>query len=123
MGLIISNYDKENLIDECWYDSSTVYYSKCFDKLNDYKELEVTFKDGRTYRYSNLIIQDYLLFKNGGLDNSQGKALNKFIKKYQFEKLDKINIDDLDLKRQLLMERREVEKLKLLSENNNNGVE
>lgn len=117
MGLIISKYNKEDSTDECWYDSSTIYYSKCYDNKDEYKDLEITFKDGRTYKYFKLIIQDYMLFKNGGLDNSQGKALNKFIKKYKFEKLDKLDINLLEEKKRLVLEERENEKLKLLSEN------
>lgn len=111
MALIISKYDKKQSIDECWYDSSTIYYSKCYDKKDDLKDLEVTFKDGRTYKYFKLNVQDYLLFKNGGLNNSQGKALNEFIKKYQFQKLDKIDIASLELKKELLIEERNNERL------------
>lgn len=109
--IIVEKYDKETLIDECWYDSSDVYYSKCYDKKDDYKDLEVTFKDGRTYKYYNLIIQDYLLFKNGGLDNSHGKAFNKFIKKYKFEKINNVDIDLLNNKKFNLLEEKRINDL------------
>ena len=92
MGLTLESYDEKELIDYCWYKSSTILFSKCYDNKNAYKDLEVTFLDGRTYKYYDVIIQDYLLFKNGGLANSQGKALNSFIKKYKFEKLDKLDV-------------------------------
>lgn len=114
MGLIISKYNNEELIDECWYDSSTIYYSKCYDNKDDYKDIEVTFKDGRTYKYFKVIVQDYLLFREGGLDGSQGKALNSFIKKYQFEKMDKIDIQVLEERKILMLEEKKLEQLKLL---------
>lgn len=108
MGLIISKYNEKDLIDECWYDSSNIYYSKCYDKKDDYKDLEVTFKDGRTYKYLKLSVIDYLFFKNGGLDNSQGKALNTFIKKYQFEKSEKVDITSLENEKKILLEERDI---------------
>ena len=117
MGLIISKYNEKDLIDECWYDSSTIYYTKCHDKKDEYKDLEVTFKDGRTYIYFKVMIQDYLLLKNGGLDNSQGKALNKFIKKYQFEKLEKSDLILLNERKDLFIEEKEIERLKIIEEN------
>lgn len=124
MGLIIDKYDKENLIDHCWYESSTILYSKCYDKKNDYKDLDVTFKDGRTYRYFKVSVQDYLLFKNGGLSgDSQGKALNRYIlsrvgikNKYDFEKLDKMDINALEEEKKLVIEERENEKKLLLEQ-------
>jgi hypothetical protein len=39
---------------------------------------------------------DYLLFKTGGIDNSQGKTLNKQIKgKYEYERVSDESIDEL----------------------------
>lgn len=106
MSLIVSKYDEKNLIDECWYDSSNIYYSKCYDKLNEYKDLEVVFKDGRVYKYLNLPVQSYLLFREGGLSGSQGKSLNEFIKKYKFEKLEKVDITLLEeMKKKILDEK------------------
>ena len=104
MSILFDKYNTEEKTDECWYSSSNVYYSKMYDKENDYKDLEVVFSDGRSYLYKGLNIQDYLLFKNGGLDNSQGKALNKFIKKYSFEKLEKKDISVLENAKNLLIE-------------------
>lgn len=109
MSLLLEKYD--NAIDYCWYDSSTIKYSKCYDKKDDYKDLEVTFKDGRTYKYFKVTIQDYLLFKHGGLSNSQGKALNSFIKKYKFEKLDSLDINTIEEEKKKLLEEKELEKL------------
>ena len=40
------------------------------------------------------MVKDYIMFKHGGLDGSQGKALNKFIKpKYEFEKVENANME------------------------------
>lgn len=108
MGLLLEKY--VDSIDYCWYDSSTIKYSKCYDKMDDYKDLEVTFKDGRTYKYFKVIIQDYLLFKHGGLDNSQGKALNSFIKKYKFEKLDNLDINVIEEEKKKILEEKELER-------------
>lgn len=114
--LIVEKYNEVDLIDECWYDSSNIYYSKCYDKKDDYKDLEVVFSDGRKYKYLNLIIQDYLLFKFGGLSNSQGKALNNFIKKYKFEKLDKVDIKTLEDRKYNILEEKRINDLKILEE-------
>ena len=40
------------------------------------------------------MVKDYVMFKHGGLDGSQGKALNKFIKpKYEFEKVENADME------------------------------
>lgn len=105
--IIIDKYDNENFIDECWYDSSNILYSKYYDKKDSYKELDITFKGGKTYKYFDLIAQDYLLFKNGGLDGSNGKAFNIYIKKYKFEKIDDADVNMLNEKKKLLIEEKE----------------
>ena len=79
MSKIISYY-KEDL-DKCWYNSSNVVYSECKDHDNALKEVNVVFKNGNEYVYHDVTVQDYLMFRE---DASQGKALNKFIKKYEF---------------------------------------
>lgn len=84
-------YDDKELVEKVWYDSSSVLYSEFYEHQNDnFGELFVTFKNGSTYHYSNVdMVHDYILFKNGGTEGSQGKALNQFIKnKYQFEKME-----------------------------------
>ena len=90
-------YDKEARIDRAWYDSSNVLYSECEDKENDYKLLKVVFKNGGTYLYKKVDVNDYLMFMAGGLDGSNGKALNKFIKaKCEFEKLPDTDLAQLN---------------------------
>jgi tRNA(His) 5'-end guanylyltransferase len=121
MGLIIRKY--ENEIDKCFYESSNVIYSECIDKKDAYKDLIVVFKDGRAYKYKDVIIQDYLLFRQ---NESQGKALNKYIltkfmgkDKYKFEKLDKFDISLLEKEKQLLIEEVNDESLKILKNDKN----
>ena len=81
MGKIISIY-KDN-IDKVWYNSSNIAYSECLDRKDALKEVKVVFKNGTAYTYSDVAVQDYLMFRE---DASQGKALNQFIKKYKFTK-------------------------------------
>lgn len=120
MSVITSKY--ENNIDRCWYDSSNVVFSEMIDKPNDYKDVRVTFKDGRTYQYNKVTIQDYMLFK---ADISQGKALSKYLAskspltgklKYECQRLDDVNIQLLtEEKNNLILE----QKMEKLNEENN----
>lgn len=97
-------YNEEERIDRVWYDSSNVLYSECEDRLNELKVLTVVFKGGATYRYKDVDVNDYVMFIHGGLDGSNGKALNKFIKKYEFEKLDKTDLTKLEERKQMILE-------------------
>ena len=93
--ILKSVYDEKTLTEKVWYDSSSVFYSEFVEHENDnFGELYVTFKGGGTYHYINVdMIHDYVLFKNGGTQGSQGKAINEFIKKkYDFEKCDNRDI-------------------------------
>ena len=94
--ILKSVYDEKTLTERVWYDSSSVFYSEFVEHENDNNgELFVTFKNGGTYHYENVdMVHDYILFKNGGLEKSQGKALNMYIKpKYQFNKLENKDIN------------------------------
>ena len=94
--ILVSKYDETEKIDEVFYESSNIYYSKAIEHKNDnFVDLYVTFKNGATYLYKNVdMVKDYIMFKHGGLDGSQGKALNKFIKpKYEFEKVENANME------------------------------
>ena len=94
--ILVSKYDETEKIDEVFYESSNIYYSKAIEHKNDnFIDLYVTFKNGATYLYKNVdMVKDYIMFKHGGLDGSQGKALNKFIKpKYEFEKVENANME------------------------------
>lgn len=100
MSKILNYYNNKTHIDKTWYDSSNVLYSECDDIENDYKNVKVTFKNGSTYEYKNVDVNDYIMFRE---NISQGKSINKFIKIYECEKLenkdtDKINEELLSLK-------------------------
>ena len=84
-----------NDVDRVWYQSSNIKYSECIDHDNELKTLTVVFNNGTQYRYDKVDVRDYLLFKN---DESQGKALNQFIKAkdYSYEKLDNADLATLD---------------------------
>lgn len=73
-------------VDKVWYQSSNIKYSECIDNDDKPKTLKVVFSNGTQYQYDDVDVRDYLLFRE---DDSQGKALNKFIKSkgYQFTKL------------------------------------
>ena len=81
-----------NDVDKVWYDSSNVLYSECDDITDGLKVLRVTFKNGRTYQYYDVNVHDNLLFRENA---SQGVALNKFIKQYRCERIDDLNVDDI----------------------------
>lgn len=83
--LLKRDYNQEKRLDRAWYSSSNIIYSECDDHENDYKTLRVTFKNGACYEYYKVTVQDYLMFMHGGLDGSNGKALNKFVKANQYE--------------------------------------
>lgn len=76
-----------NNVDKTWYNSSNVVYSECLDPEDDFKELKVVFANGNTYKYKDVDVNDYLLFREA---ESQGKALNKYIKSkgYEYEKME-----------------------------------
>ena len=84
-----------NDVDYTWYNSSNIKYSECIDKDGELKTLNIVFSNGTQYQYVGLTVQDYLLFRDS---DSQGKALNKYIKAkvYEFKKLDDANLDDIN---------------------------
>lgn len=77
--------------DHTWYDSSNVLYSMCYDNNGNEKVLKLVFKQGRTYIYKGVDVNDYLAFKTA---DSNGKAFNQYIKKYEA-----IRIQDTDLEK------------------------
>ena len=84
-----------NDVDYTWYNSSDIKYSECIDKDGELKTLNIVFSNGTQYQYVGLTVQDYLLFRDS---DSQGKALNKYIKAkgYEFKKLGDANLDDIN---------------------------
>lgn len=97
-----------NSQDHTWYDSSNVVYSKCYDNDLSNKTLKIVFKNGRSYLYKDVEINDYIQFKNA---QSNGQAVNTFIiKKYKG-----IRIADTEIEK--LNELKE----NFISEDNDNG--
>ena len=108
--ILFRYYDKDKRVDYAWYNSSSVLYSECDDKVDDFKELKVVFKGGSTYVYKQVNVHDYLMFMVGGLDGSNGKALNKYIKpKCEYEKLPDTDLSQLDEKMKELVARKKAE--------------
>ena len=87
---ILLDYDTDRCIERVWYESSNIVYSLCEDKLDDYKEVTIVFKNGSTYQYHKVNVNDYLLFRSS---ISSGKGLNKYLKKYEYTKLDNTDIE------------------------------
>ena len=86
------NYYSGN-IDYTWYQSSNIKYSECIDNDNELKTLKIVFNNGKQYEYEKINVFDYLKFRDA---DSQGKAFNQFIKKYEFNKLDDYDLNKLD---------------------------
>lgn len=90
-------YDKDEKVDRIWYSSSNILYSECDDKTDDFKELRITFKNGDTYAYKKVDVNDYVLFAHGGIDASNGKAFWKIIRpKYEAEKIGKKTAEEIN---------------------------
>ena len=84
-----------NDVDRVWYQSSNIKYSECIDHDNELKTLIVVFNNGTQYKYEKADVKDYLLFRN---DESQGRALNQYIKSkgYAYEKMENADLAALD---------------------------
>jgi len=95
--LLFRDYNEEKRLDRAWFKSSNVFYSECEDRENELKVLRVTYNNGATYEYSNVDVNDYVMFLAGGLEGSHGKALNEFIKKKNcpYRKLEKKDTNQL----------------------------
>ena len=99
----------ENKITKSLYESSNIIAST-YDKVNG--DLNITFKNGGNYTYQNVTASDFTRFETS---ESQGKALNQFIKKYSFLKHDKIDVDNLILEIELIKDRELVSESNLLA--------
>ena len=82
-----------NLRDHVWYSSSNIVYSECIDSDTEFKTLKIVFKEGRTYMYRDVDVEDYIRFKNA---ESNGKAFNQFIKKYECVRMPDTDAATLD---------------------------
>lgn len=97
MSKIFHKYD--NVIDKTWYESSNILYSECDESDTTKKTLRIIFNNGKMYEYSDVDVHDYLFFRDA---ESQGKAFNKYIRKYEYKKLDdnvntKLILEELDI--------------------------
>lgn len=110
--IIHRDYDQEKRLDRVWYNSSNVFYSECEDVVNDYKILRVVFNNGATYEYKNVDVNDYVMFVRGGLDGSNGRALNKFIKpKCECERIEDLGKERLTEELNRLLDEKKQKKL------------
>ena len=106
------DYDQEKRLDRVWYDSTNVFYSECEDIVDDYKILRVVFNNGATYEYKNVDVNDYVMFVRGGLDGSNGRALNKYIKpKCECERIEDLGKEKLTEELNRLLEEKRQKKL------------
>ncbi len=86
---VIKRTEKENGIIECLIDSSNVLLSE-YNRPE--KTLKITFKAGIQYLYKEVIERDYVRFE---VSESQGSVFNKTMRKYEFEKIGKIDTSEL----------------------------
>lgn len=113
--IIVKNYDENAKIENVFFKSSNVYFCECKDVKDELKQLTVVFNNGAAYLYKDVDVNDYLMFSRGGIDGSQGKALNIYIKpKYEFVRLENVDMKKLDELKNLLLEQQAKE---LLTEN------
>ena len=84
--------------DHTWYDSSNVFYSLCYDNPGAKKILRIVFKQGRTYLYKDVDVNDYIAFK---MSPSSGEGVNiNIIKKYPAIRLPDTDLESLETMRE-----------------------
>ena len=112
--MIIDKVEKNGII-EAIYESSNIIASK-YNQSD--KTLNIIFKHGGSYSYSNVENTDYIRFETA---ESQGKVLNSNIKKYAFIKNENVDTSEvIDRIKQLKQEEIDSFKeviFKLLKEN------
>jgi hypothetical protein len=86
---VVKKEEKENGVIECLIDSSNILLSE-YNKSK--KTLKITFKAGTQYLYKDVLDRDYVRFE---VSESQGSVFNKTMRKYEFEKLEKIDTTEL----------------------------
>lgn len=98
----MKTYSKyENNQEFCWLDSSNIIFSKCYDNPGDLKVVKIIFKDGRTYLYKDVNVNDYISFRDA---ESNGQAFIKHIKKYSATRIQDTDLDKLEEMKQKFME-------------------
>lgn len=100
MAIVYNKYVDNK--DYTWYDSSNVLYSLCYNTTEQGKTVKIVFKNGRTYIYKNVDVNDYIAFRSS---ESTGKAVNQYIvKKYEGVRLPDTDLDKLESLKQELIE-------------------
>lgn len=96
--MILKRIEKDNQI-KALYDSTNVLGSVYNTESSD---LDLIFKSGQKYRYKGVSKADYMRLE---IAESQGQVFNTHIKKYVFEKLERVDptkilveVDDLKAK-------------------------
>lgn len=82
--MILKRIEKDNQI-KALYDSTNVLGSVYNTESSD---LDLIFKSGQKYRYKGVSKADYMRLE---IAESQGQVFNTHIKKYAFEKLEKVD--------------------------------
>ena len=97
----------ENSQEFCWYDSSNIIFSKCYDNPGDCKVVKIIFKNGRTYLYKDVDVNDYIMFRDA---ESNGSAFTKYIKKYAATRIQDTDLSKLEeLKDSFINENQELQ--------------
>jgi len=86
--MILKRQENDNII-KAMYDSSNILASIYNNNTND---LDLIFKAGTKYRYSNVSKSDYMRFE---IAESQGVIFNTHIRKYSFVKLDDVDVSKI----------------------------
>tara|TARA_R110002020_G_scaffold138469_7_gene308532 strand:+ start:4210 stop:4506 length:297 start_codon:yes stop_codon:yes gene_type:complete len=86
---VVKRTEKEDGVVECLIDSSNILLSE-YNKSK--KTLKITFKAGTQYLYKDMLERDYVRFE---VSESQGSVFNKTMRKYEFEKLEKVDTSEL----------------------------
>ncbi len=82
--MILKRIEKDNQI-KALYDSTNILGSVYNTESSD---LDLIFKSGQKYRYKGVSKADYMRLE---IAESQGQVFNTHIKKYAFEKLEKVD--------------------------------
>lgn len=107
-------------VDHCWYDSSNILYSECFDTQDDSpRDVKIVFKGGRTYLYKDVDAATYTLFRDSA---SQGSVFQTTIKNYPYERMEDVPTEGLErMKAEFQEMERQDERVVTLSINNETG--
>lgn len=92
-----------NNVEHIWYDSSNLVYSACYNGARQEKTLKVVFKNGRTYIYKDVDVNDYMAYTR--TYSSNGSAFNTYIvKKYKGVRVSDTDAEKLEELRKMFAE-------------------